>query len=93
MRKVLNRQHKLDGAQLEIKEYIPPKPRPLYENKVLFKGVNPTTTKDGLSNFLEAKADAEPADVLFGEEEGVVVVTFKEPPGEFSVVSDETKNS
>jgi len=81
MQKVLKRRHVIDGTQLEVKEYITPIQRPLYDDQVLLKGVNPTTTKDALLNFLEAKADAEPKDVLFGEEEGVVLISFEEPPG------------
>jgi len=81
MKKVLSRQHTVDDAKLEVKEYIPPKPRPLYDDKVLLKDVNPETSKDGLINFLEAKADAEPTEIAYGEEEGVVIVSFAKPPG------------
>ncbi|XP_069139429.1 protein mono-ADP-ribosyltransferase PARP14-like isoform X2 [Argopecten irradians] len=83
MNAVLSRRHKLDGATLEVAEYIPPpppKPRPMYADKVLIKGKSPNTTKDGLENFLEAKTGITPKHVLHGEEEDVVLVTFEEPP-------------
>ncbi|XP_033729448.1 formin-like protein 5, partial [Pecten maximus] len=83
MRAVLDRSHTLDGASLKVTEYIPPpppKPRLMYDDKVLIKGKNPDTTKDGLENFLEAKANVTPKHYLPGEEEDTVLVTFEEPP-------------
>ncbi|XP_021358914.1 uncharacterized protein LOC110453970 isoform X2 [Mizuhopecten yessoensis] len=83
VRAVVEREHKLEGVKLEVKQYIPPpppKPRPLYPDKVLIKGKNPDTTQDGLENFLEAKANVTPTNYLLGEEEDTVLVTFEEPP-------------
>ncbi|XP_033757735.1 protein mono-ADP-ribosyltransferase PARP14-like isoform X1 [Pecten maximus] len=83
MRAVLDRSHTLDGASLKVTEYIPPpppKPRLMYNDKVLIKGKNPDTTKDGLENFLEAKANVTLKHYLPGEEEDTVLVTFDEPP-------------
>ncbi|XP_021358903.1 uncharacterized protein LOC110453967 isoform X2 [Mizuhopecten yessoensis] len=83
VRAVVEREHKLEGVKLEVKQYIPPpppKPRPLYPDKVLIKGKNPDTTQDGLENFLELKANVTPTHYLPGEEEDTVLVTFEKPP-------------
>uniref|UniRef100_A0A8B8E892 Poly [ADP-ribose] polymerase n=1 Tax=Crassostrea virginica TaxID=6565 RepID=A0A8B8E892_CRAVI len=76
--KVLQRSHKLDGATLQVKLYEPPKPIPMYPNRVLIKNLNPETSKEGIINYLEAKTGDEVTDVAFGQEEGTVLVTFEE---------------
>lgn len=81
---VLSKTHMIDGQVLDVRRYIPPpppKPVPKYDNKIFITGINQMTTKDGLENFLEAKAKAIPEEVIFGEEEGTALVTFEEPPG------------
>ncbi|KAK3094887.1 hypothetical protein FSP39_007507 [Pinctada imbricata] len=81
MESVLSKKHKIDGAHVEVIKYEPPpppKPVPTYNNKVFIKNINPITSRDGLENFLEAKANAIPTDVVFGIEEGIALVTFEE---------------
>ena len=76
--------HKLDGQILEVKRYIPPPPPkavPKYDNKIFLTNVSPTTTKEGLENFLEAKSKVVPTEIIFGEAEGTALVTFENPPG------------
>ena len=73
--------HKLDGATLQVKLYEPPKPIPMYPNRVLIKNLNPETSKDGIINYLEAKTGHDVTDVAFGQEEGTVLVTFEELTG------------
>lgn len=68
--------------QLTVKRYIPPPPLPKYEDKVFIKGISASITKESLFNFLEAKSNAEPIDIVYGEEEGIALVTFKTKPGE-----------
>lgn len=75
-----------------MKRYIPPPPLPKYEDKVFIKGVSSSTTKDSLFNFLEAKSNAEPIDIIYGEEEGTALVTFDTKPGEFIPVILKKKN-
>ena len=53
----------------------------MYPNRVLIKGLNPETTKEGIINYLEAKTGDEVTDVVFGQEEGTVLVTFEEFKG------------
>ncbi|KAJ8320637.1 hypothetical protein KUTeg_002224 [Tegillarca granosa] len=72
--------HKIDDIELEVKQYIPPKPRQMYENKIFITGMNPETTTDCLSNFLEAKTSTSPLEIIYGEEEGTALVTFEEKP-------------
>ncbi|XP_078312815.1 protein mono-ADP-ribosyltransferase PARP14-like [Crassostrea virginica] len=74
--RVLQRTHKLEGATLQVKRYEPPKPIPMYPNKVLIKNVNPETTVEEITNFLEAKTKEEVRDVAFRQEEGIALVTF-----------------
>ena len=83
---VLQRTHQLDGATLQVKLYDPLKSIPIYPNRVLILNLNPETTKDGIINYLEAKTGDEVADVAFGQEEGTVLVTFKELTGLFCFV-------
>jgi len=78
---ILSKSHKFDGQILEVKRYIPPKYVPKYDNKVFLTNISPTTTKEGLENFLEAKSKVMPTEIIFGEAEGTALVTFENPPG------------
>jgi hypothetical protein len=55
----------------------------MYPDRVLIKGFNPETSKDGLINYLEAKSGEDVKDVVYGEEEGTAIVTFEELNGLF----------
>ena len=66
-----------------MKRYEPLKS--MYPNRVLILNLNPETTKDGIINYLEAKTGDEVTDVAFGQEEGTMLVTFKELTGLFWV--------
>jgi len=90
MKRVLGRKHIVDGAQLEVTEHIQlavQYTRPVYDHKVLVKGINPDTTADGLENFLEAKSRVEVSHIIYGKTEGVVLVTFEKPPGLYIIKS------
>ncbi|XP_062593153.1 protein mono-ADP-ribosyltransferase PARP14-like, partial [Saccostrea cucullata] len=76
--RVLQREHRVDGATLQVKLYQPPKPVPMYQDRVLIKGFNPETSKDGIINFLEAKSGEDVKDVVYGQEEGTAMVIFEE---------------
>ena len=78
---ILNKSHQLDGQIMKVKRYIPPKPVPKYDNKVFLTNISPTTTKDMLEIFLEAKSKVIPTETIFGEAEGTALVTFDNPPG------------
>ncbi|CAG2243958.1 unnamed protein product [Mytilus edulis] len=80
---VMSKSLRVDGQTLNAKRYVappPPKPVPKYDNKVFITNISPTTTKDGLENFLEAKSKGIPEEIIFGEAEGTALVTFEEPP-------------
>ncbi|XP_062619962.1 uncharacterized protein LOC134281522 [Saccostrea cucullata] len=76
--RVLQQEHRVDGATLQVKIYQPPKPVPMYQDRVLIKGFNPETTKEGLVNFLEAKSRDDVKDVIYGQEQGTAIVSFWE---------------
>nr|XP_034317327.1 protein mono-ADP-ribosyltransferase PARP14 isoform X2 [Crassostrea gigas] len=78
VKRVLEKTHKLDGVELTVKGYQPPKPIPMYPNRVLVKGLNPETSEDGIRNYLEAKSGEDVIDITYGQEEGTVLVTFEE---------------
>lgn len=61
--------------------YIPPKPRPTYPNKLLVQNVKDSTTRDCLSMFLENITGLEPEEIIYGDEPGVVLISFHEEPG------------
>lgn len=67
--------------ELTVRQYQPPKPIPMYPNRVLVKGLNPETSEDGIRNYLEAKSGEDVIDVTYGQEEGTVLVTFEELKG------------
>ncbi|XP_062581102.1 protein mono-ADP-ribosyltransferase PARP14-like isoform X2 [Saccostrea cucullata] len=78
---VLRKRHKIDGTAIEVCRYVPPpppKPVPMYSNKVFIKNISEKTTKDGLENFLEAKTGITPTSIEYGELEGAALVTFEE---------------
>ncbi|XP_061194487.1 protein mono-ADP-ribosyltransferase PARP14-like [Saccostrea echinata] len=78
---VLRKRHKIDGTAIQVCRYVPPpppKPVPMYPNKVFIKNISEKTTKDGLENFLEAKTSITPTSIEYGEIEGAALVTFEE---------------
>ncbi|KAL3864768.1 hypothetical protein ACJMK2_006424 [Sinanodonta woodiana] len=77
-RVVSHGQHKVEGQLLEVKLYIPPPPRPIYDDRVLLTGFTSKVTQDGLTNFLEAKTGLTPVKYVYGEDEGKVIITFQE---------------
>lgn len=81
VKRVLEKTHKLDGVELKVRQYQPPKSIPMYPNRVLVKGLNPETSEDGIRNYLEAKSGEDVKDVTYGQEEGTVLVTFEELKG------------
>ncbi|XP_062615772.1 N-myc-interactor-like [Saccostrea cucullata] len=92
VRRVLQREHRVDGATLQVKLYQPPKPVPMYQDRVLIKGFNPETSEDGLINFLEAKSGEDVKDVVYGQMEGTaIIVIFEELKG--AVPSSEFYNT
>ncbi|VDI11576.1 Hypothetical predicted protein [Mytilus galloprovincialis] len=81
---VMSKNLRVDGQTLKAKRYVPPtpqKPVPKYDDKVFITNISPTTTKDGLENFLEVKSGCIPKESIFGEAEGTALVTFGQPPG------------
>lgn len=75
---VIKKTHKVEACDLEVTLHKPPKPKPYYLDRVLIKGLNPKTTKDGLFNFIEAKTGSAciPSDAFYHAElEDVVLVT------------------
>ncbi|CAC5404075.1 unnamed protein product [Mytilus coruscus] len=80
---VMSKRLRVNGQTLNAKRYVPsppPKYVPKYKDKVFITNISPTTTKDGLENFLEAKSKGIPEEIIFGEAEGTALVTFEQPP-------------
>lgn len=57
----------------------------MYPNMVFVKNLNPETSEDGFRNYLEAKTGEDVIDVTYGQEEGTVLVTFKQLKGWFYI--------
>lgn len=87
---VANRKHKLGGQPIQVQLYVPPKSKPTYPEKLLFQDVAECTTKDCLAMYLERITRLEPKDILYGDEPGVVLVTFPEQP-DFAKVQDQCR--
>jgi hypothetical protein len=79
---VSERTHKLEGKSLNVSLYVPPVAPPSYDNKILLKGLQASTTQNCLFNFIEAKSGCVPETmVCHSEQEDVVMITFSETPG------------
>ncbi|KAK7109795.1 protein mono-ADP-ribosyltransferase PARP14-like isoform X1 [Littorina saxatilis] len=81
------RQHKIEDNGMTVKLLLPPKPTPDYPNKLLFRNVPNDVSKDHLTTFLENITGCEPEDILYGDDEGVVLATFDSEP-DFDKVQD-----
>ncbi|XP_076460377.1 protein mono-ADP-ribosyltransferase PARP14-like [Babylonia areolata] len=77
---VASHQHMYNNQRWDVKLYVPPKPLPTYPNKLLFKNVADSTTRDCLSMFLERVTELEPQEILYSDEMGTVLVTFNGEP-------------
>ncbi|CAC5392514.1 Protein mono-ADP-ribosyltransferase PARP15 [Mytilus coruscus] len=73
------KKHIIDGADLRVKKYVPPK---RYPNKVLVSGLGENISADDLMIFLEAKTKIDVQTVEMGEKEsGKAIVTFEKSIG------------
>ncbi|KAL3863199.1 hypothetical protein ACJMK2_004965 [Sinanodonta woodiana] len=79
---VLQKSHKFGGMDLKVKLYVPPPPVPMYKDKLLITGLNEKVTEDCLTNFLEARGDVSPTEILYAEDDDELkaLVTFESPP-------------
>ncbi|XP_061194345.1 protein mono-ADP-ribosyltransferase PARP14-like [Saccostrea echinata] len=75
---VMKQEHKVDGVILDVKIYHPPKPIPVYPDRVLITGFKTGTTKDGLTNFLEARTGEDVKEVVFDQEQEMAIIIFQE---------------
>ncbi|KAK7479356.1 hypothetical protein BaRGS_00029434 [Batillaria attramentaria] len=78
--RVAKKQHKIGRTPVQVNIYVPPKPKPTYSDKLLFKNVADSTTKDCLEMYLERITGLEPKDIVYGDEPGVVLVSFDTAP-------------
>lgn len=74
---VLKKKHIIDKTAIEVC-WCPPKPVPSHSNKVFLTNISEKTTRDGLVNFLEAKANVTPFSIEYGELRGAALITFEE---------------
>ncbi|KAL3863208.1 hypothetical protein ACJMK2_004974 [Sinanodonta woodiana] len=69
---------KLTGMDVDDK---PCKPVPMYKDKLLITGLNEMITEDCLINFLEARGDVSPTEILYAEDDEMkALVTFESSP-------------
>nr|KAG5693840.1 hypothetical protein BaRGS_004448 [Batillaria attramentaria] len=66
--RVAKKQHKIGRTPVQVNIYVPPKPKPTYSDKLLFKNVADSTTKDCLEMYLERITGLEPKDIVYGDE-------------------------
>ncbi|KAK7110532.1 hypothetical protein V1264_014385 [Littorina saxatilis] len=78
--RVAGKTHRIAGRQVEVTLFQPPKPRPTYPEKLLFKNIADGTARDCLCMYLERITGLDPAEVLYGDEVGTVLVTFDHEP-------------
>lgn len=79
---VLKKKHIIDETAIEVCR-CPPKPAPTCSNKVFLSNISEKTTRDGLENFLEAKANVIPVSIEYGTLRGTALITFEEDIGQF----------
>lgn len=53
----------------------------MYLNRVFVKGFNFEILEDGIRNYFEVKFGEDVKDVIYGQEEGIVLVIFEEFKG------------
>ncbi|KAK7479330.1 hypothetical protein BaRGS_00029408 [Batillaria attramentaria] len=85
--RVAGQSHKIGNLPMQVRMYVPPRPRPNYPNKLLFKNVANVTTKECLELYLERISGLAVQDVLYGDEPGVVLVSFDASP-DFSKIQE-----
>ena len=80
---VLKQSHlKLDGYCLELKELQPELILPTDRKKLYVENIEPTTTKDSLSNYMEVMTRMDVSDLQFGTGDSKnALVTFQKEPG------------
>lgn len=78
---VLKKKHIIDKTAIEVRR-CPPKTVPTCSNKVFLTNISEKTTRDGLENFLEAKANVTPVSIEYGELRGTALITFEEDIGQ-----------
>lgn len=75
------RRHKIGDQEVDVKLCYPPKPRPNYQKKLLFQNVPEGVDRDLLQLFLESVTGCKSEEIIFGDDEGVVLATFDSEPG------------
>lgn len=78
VKRVLEKNHKLDGVDLTVKRYQPHNPITMYPNRILVKDLNPETSEDGIRNYLETKSGEDVVGITDIQEEETALV----PDGE-----------
>lgn len=78
---VLKKKHIIDKTTIEVCR-CPPKPVQTCSNKVFLTNISEKTTRDGLENFLEAKANVTPVSIEYGELRGIALITFEKDIGQ-----------
>ena len=70
----------LEGYLLKLKEKQPELILPKDRKKLYVQNLNPKTTKDSLTNYMEVRSSKEVCDVQFGDDRNALVI-FDEEPG------------
>ncbi|KAL3865256.1 hypothetical protein ACJMK2_006870, partial [Sinanodonta woodiana] len=70
--------HQVDGHTLTVTLFHPLPPKPSYQNRVLLQGLNNAITEEMLRNFLETETKSQVTELLYGEQDGNIVVTFSD---------------
>ncbi|KAL3865248.1 hypothetical protein ACJMK2_006863 [Sinanodonta woodiana] len=70
--------HLVDGHTLTVTLFRPLPPKPCYQNRVLIQGLTNAITEELLWNFFKTKTKVHVTELLYGEEEGNVVVTLSD---------------
>ncbi|XP_071091170.1 protein mono-ADP-ribosyltransferase PARP14-like isoform X2 [Haliotis cracherodii] len=86
--RVVNKEQKQSGRLLQVKLATP---QVMYKDKVLLTGVPPMESYETLSLYLEAKTELEVQQLLYGEEDGDVLVTFSEDIKDFELMKERMK--
>ena len=69
----------LEGYLLKLKEKQPEIFLPLDRKKLYVENLNPNTTEDSLSNYIEVTSKVEVCDVQFGENKNALITLSEEP--------------
>ena len=78
---VIQKNHVLDGSELNVRKHIPPQAEATYPKQVFVSGFSIKTSEESFSYYIEARSRIDVDKIIYGDTESTAIVIFKEQPG------------